>query len=199
MQLYPEVVTPDCYSCICAELNIHLLAMNTVLESNRIHEIEGTAADNVVTFSFTGSDVRPALSPACSRLALPVFVFQLFLALPQVLRVDEASGCGKAFSMLKAMLGRWDSDCAQGNNYADVLVTHFYRWLSNTRSLLYDPAIHRYVQLLMRKVFLHLIAQFKHLGGKIVYATFNKIIISTNKPELESAEQYMNYILGETR
>lgn len=128
-----------------------------------------------------------------------MFVFQLFLALHQVLRVDEASGCGKAFSMLKAMLGRWDSDCAQGNNYADVLVTHFYRWLSNTRSLLYDPAIHRYVQLLMRKVFLHLIAQFKHLGGKIVYATFNKIIISTNKPELESAEQYMNYILGETR
>jgi DNA polymerase epsilon subunit 1 len=124
-----------------------------------------------------------------------------------VFRVDEASGCSKAFGMLKTLLSRWATDYGAGateegeggNKFADVLITHFYRWLSNTRSLLYDPAIHRYVQLLMRKVFLHLIAQFKHLGGTIVYATFNKIIISTNKSELESAEQYMNYVLGETK
>jgi hypothetical protein len=64
VQLYPEVVTPDCYSCICAELDVHSLAMNTVLESNRIHEIEGTASDNVITFSFTGSDVRSRLPKA---------------------------------------------------------------------------------------------------------------------------------------
>lgn len=69
----------------------------------------------------------------------------------------------------------------------------------------------------MRKVFLHLAAQFKHLGGKIVYATFSKVlteaflspldknwfhfqvIISTNKLELGSAEQYMGYLLNETK
>lgn len=66
-QLYPEIVTPDCYSCICAELNVHSLAMNTVLESNRIHEIEGTASDSVLTFSFTGDSVRGSV---CTQVAL---------------------------------------------------------------------------------------------------------------------------------
>jgi len=78
------------------------------------------------------------------------------------------------------LLGRWATDYSNtggnGNKYADVLITHFYRWLSSANSLLYDPAIHRYTQLLMRKVFLHLAAQFKHLGGKIVYATFSKVL-----------------------
>jgi hypothetical protein len=38
------------------------------------------------------------------------------------------------------------------NELADTLCIHFYRWLSNSRSLLYDPALHQLVQTLMRKV-----------------------------------------------
>jgi DNA polymerase epsilon subunit 1 len=49
--------------------------------------------------------------------------------------------------------------------------------------------------MLMKKMFLFLVKELRDLGSRIVYASFNKIIICTNKCSLESAQSYSKYIL----
>ncbi len=58
----------------------------------------------------------------------------------------------------------------------DMLLGHFYRWISSPHSKLYDPCLHRLVHSLMKKVFWQLIAEMKKLGSKIVFANFNKVL-----------------------
>merc|ERR1712032_1549453 len=80
--------------------------------------------------------------------------------------------------------------------YADRLLMEFYRWLRTPSSLFYDPLLHRMVHRLMKKVFLQLIAQFKRFGAKIIYASFDKIILETKKNKIENVVAYIDSILG---
>ena len=47
---------------------------------------------------------------------------------------------------------------------------------------------------LMKKLLLHLIAEFKRLGAVIIFADFNRIIISTKKRQYSDASTYVDYI-----
>ena len=49
---------------------------------------------------------------------------------------------------------------------------------------------------LMSKVFVRLVGEFERLGCVIVYADFNRLIISTNQTSLEAATGYMDYIVN---
>lgn len=53
------------------------------------------------------------------------------------------------------MVVGWVREITQFHNvYADNQVMHFYRWLRSPGSLLYDPALHRTLHNMMKKVFL---------------------------------------------
>lgn len=57
--------------------------------------------------------------------------------------------------ILKSMVVGWVREITQFHNvYADNQVMHFYRWLRSPSSLLYDPALHRTLHNMMKKVFL---------------------------------------------
>lgn len=57
--------------------------------------------------------------------------------------------------ILKSMVVGWVREITQYHNvYADNQVMHFYRWLHSPSSLLYDPALHRTLHNMMKKVFL---------------------------------------------
>ena len=57
--------------------------------------------------------------------------------------------------ILKSMVVGWVREITQYHNvYADNQVMHFYRWLRSPSSLLYDPALHRTLHNMMKKVFL---------------------------------------------
>jgi acetate kinase len=58
----------------------------------------------------------------------------------------------------------------------------------------YDPALHRLLHMLMRKVFWQLLHELKMLGARVVHATFNQIIIVTNKTSLEDARLYWDFV-----
>jgi DNA polymerase epsilon subunit 1 len=81
----------------------------------------------------------------------------------------------------------------------DTLIAHFYRWISSSHSKLYDYSLHRLVHGLMKKVFFQLIAEFKKLGSKILFANFNRIIIVTNKTTVRDATTYCDFILNNLR
>jgi DNA polymerase epsilon subunit 1 len=51
----------------------------------------------------------------------------------------------------------------------------------------------------MKKVFWQLVAEFRKLGSRVVFANFNKIIICTTKTNLEDARAYTEFIVGNIR
>ena len=94
--------------------------------------------------------------------------------------VDDAAACIGAFRLLKTLVTNWFRDVsATKNPFADTLLVHFYRWLCAQNSVLREPALHRVVHRLMKKLFLQLIAEFRALGADVIYADFNRIIIDT--------------------
>merc|ERR1711923_183601 len=93
------------------------------------------------------------------------------------------------------MVGSWLRDVSLFKNiYADYQIVHFYRWLRNSSSLLYDPALRKTLLQLMKKLFLQLVAEFKRLGAIVVYADFNKIILNTKKRSVSDAVSYVKYV-----
>ena len=67
----------------------------------------------------------------------------------------ESHGLVVSLRVLKSMVVGWVREITQYHNvYADNQVMHFYRWLRSPSSLLYDPALHRTLHNMMKKVFL---------------------------------------------
>ena len=47
----------------------------------------------------------------------------------------------------------------------------------------------------MTKVFLRLVAEMKRLGATVVYASFNRMIIATDKTDVGSAKEYVRFVV----
>ncbi|KAJ4458913.1 putative DNA polymerase epsilon catalytic subunit A [Paratrimastix pyriformis] len=135
-------------------------------------------------------------------------------------RTPLQGSCAPALRQLRQMLAKWFADtelgiktqaqlsaqqlevptesAAQlnlaGAECADILLVHFYRWVSYPHALLFDSVLHRQIHLLMRKVLFHLLAHLRTLGATVVYASFNRLIINTNKDSHEAAAAYFDYI-----
>lgn len=163
----PEIITPGCYRDVCMELDVKHLAVNTIIKSNLIEELEGgmgmhkTEADG----ESTGT-------------------------------VNSSYACQDAFNTLKSCVTNWLSDTARNKSeVADMLLMHFYRWLRSPSSSLYDPELHRLVHKLMTKVFRQLVQRFRKLGATVIYANFTKLTLGTGKPSVARAVAYSHYIL----
>ena len=171
---------PGCYTSVCVDLEIDSLAVNTLLQSHHIHDVDGDGTTSSVAF-----DAMPQAS-------LEEMVTGQGTVLPSY---DETALCAAAFKVLRTMVGAWLRDVSlHRNEFADMQIVHFYRWLRSPNALLYDPAIRRTLHSLMKKMFLQLVAEFKRLGSIVVFANFNKILICTNKRNVEDAIGYVEFI-----
>lgn len=113
---------------------------------------------------------------------------------------DETALCSSAFRIMRSMVNGWLREVAiHRNAFADFQIIHFYRWVRSAHSLLYDPALRRNLNNLMRKMFLQIIAEFQRLGAEIIYADFNRIILNTNKKSIIDAITYVEYIVQSIR
>lgn len=73
--------------------------------------------------------------------------------------------------ILKSMVVGWVREITQYHNvYADNQVMHFYRWLRSPSSLLYDPALHRTLHNMMKKVFLQWVPQYPQFTANAPFA-----------------------------
>lgn len=110
--------------------------------------------------------------------------------------LDEYVTCAAVFKKLRELVNHWLKDVYNNDQYADNLISHLYRWLiSSGESKLYDPLLHRLVHKLMKKNFFYLLSNLKQLGCKIVYASFHKIYIYTERTSLDEAENFINFVL----
>ncbi|KZT25874.1 DUF1744-domain-containing protein [Neolentinus lepideus HHB14362 ss-1] len=172
-----EFLSPGCYVNVCLEITVRNLAVNSVLHSIVVNELEGsggaTAFDSVshTLDEYTEGDA------------------------PRDLTLGESNVSPKTLNILKSMVKTWLLDKIQGNfeSPATLAVDHFWRWISSSASNMYDGSIHRFVHSLMRKTFIQLLAEFKRLGSHVVYADFSRILLVTSKPP-GTAHAYATYI-----
>ncbi|KAM8707435.1 hypothetical protein ACLKA7_011510 [Drosophila subpalustris] len=172
------------YGDVCVELALDSLAVSALLQSHKIQEMEG--ASSAITF-----DVLPQASLEEMIGTVPAATLPSY---------DETALCSAAFRVMRSMVNGWLREVSINQNiFSDFQIVHFYRWVRSSSALLYDPALRRSLNNLMRKMFLRIVAEFKRLGATIVYADFNRIILSSGKRSVSDALGYVDYIVQSLR
>jgi DNA polymerase epsilon subunit 1 len=172
------VNTPGTYRTVCVEIEIDALAVNTLLQSHHVNDIEGTAG-SVAFDAAPHASLEEMLGGQVSTLV----------------SYDETALVSSAFRILRTMVSAWLREVSQYRNvFADYQIIHFYRWLRSPSAYLYDPALRKTLLNLMKKLFLQLISEFRRLGATIVHADFNRVILCTKKRSLKDALAYVEYI-----
>ncbi|KAF3780559.1 DNA polymerase epsilon catalytic subunit A [Nymphaea thermarum] len=167
------ITYPGAYRKVTVELKIHHLAVNSLLKSSQLDEIEGGML----------------LGHEPDMPAGPPFVYSSSC-------FDEIAACSSAFRVLKHLIQRCLSDAVtSGNVFADAILQHLYRWICSPQSKLHDPTLHRVLQKIMQKVFSLLLAEFRKLGAVIIFADFSKIIVDTGKTDILAAQGYCECLL----
>jgi DNA polymerase epsilon subunit 1 len=169
----PIINNPGSYSSVCIELDVRNLAINTILTSSLINELEGS--DSV------------SLNPAA-----PTEDGQGDAA--NVIFADNAFATAGVM-VLRDMVKAWWAEACKGNNMADIMVQHIVRWVESNDSFLYDRALHYYVQTMSKKAFLQLLTDFRRVGSNIVFANANRMLIQTTKFDVGNAYAYSQYIV----
>ncbi|KAL9109645.1 MAG: hypothetical protein Q9227_005682 [Pyrenula ochraceoflavens] len=167
----PSINNAGAYSSVSIELEIRNLAINTLLTSSLINELEG-------------SNESVAFNPAASAGD----------------DTDGTLGSDKAFAnagiaVLRDMVKAWWTEACKGNPMADVMVQHLVRWVENPSSFLYDRSLHYYVQVMSKKAFQQLMSDFKRVGSQIIYASSSRLLLQTSKRDVPNAYAYSQYIL----
>jgi DNA polymerase epsilon subunit 1 len=172
-----EFVSPGCYSNVCLDISVRNLAVDAVLHSVVVNELEGSGGSTA--FDSTSHTINEyAAGEAQKDVAL-----------------GESQVSPKTFNILRAMIKTWMVDKIKSNfeGAANIAVDHFWRWISSSAAQMHDPSIHRFVHGLMRKTFIQLLAEFRRLGSHVVYADLSRILLVTSKPP-GTAHAYATYI-----
>ncbi|KAL0812788.1 hypothetical protein Bca101_069231 [Brassica carinata] len=168
-----SLVYPGAYRKISVELKIHHLAVDALLKSNLVSEMEG---GDFLGFEQDGNP-RGSSSNANSSF-------------------DETTGCAQAFRVLKQLIHSCLTDvCKSRNIYADSILQRLSWWLCSPCSKLHDPALHLMLHKVMQKVFALLLTDLRRLGATIIFADFSKIVIDTGKFDLSAAKAYCDSLL----
>ncbi|KAI9680844.1 MAG: DNA polymerase epsilon catalytic subunit [Caeruleum heppii] len=170
----PSINNPGTYPSVCIELDIRNLAINTILTSSLINELEGS--DSV------------AMNPAASAIG------QDGTGESEVLHSDNAFASA-GIAVLRETVKAWWTEACRGSPMADVMVQHLVRWVSSPGSFLYDRSLHYYVQMMSRKAFQQLMTDFRRVGSCVIFASANRLLLQTTKRELGNAYAYTEYIL----
>lgn len=174
----PEINNAGCFSTVCLDLRIMNLAVNSVLESTSIHDLEGSGG-SIIGFDNTSHTLDDYSTDKAGPNAS-----------------DGSTISAQTFMMLKGMLRGWHIEMAQTRNrFAEMMIEHFYRWINCSTSAMYDPILSQFIHSMMKKVIMQLLAEFRRLGSRVIYANFNRIILLTSKPSAGHAYAYANYIV----
>ncbi|KAK6537956.1 DNA polymerase epsilon catalytic subunit [Orbilia ellipsospora] len=166
----PDINNRGSYSSVCIELDVRNLAINTLLTSSLINELEGADAMGFEPIGKSNGDEQQGL-------------------------YSENIFATASINVLRELVKAWWGEATRGNSMADLMVQHLVRWVESPESFLYDHALHFYVQTMSKKAFLQLLADFKRVGSSVVYANANRLILQTSKAEVGTAFAYSQYIL----
>lgn len=169
----PSVNNPGTYPSVCIEIDVRNLAINTILTSSLINELEGS--DSIAFNPAAPQDDSPSDGT-------------------NVLYSDNAFATA-GVTVLREMVKAWWTEACKGSAMADIMVQHLVRWVENPDSFLYDRSLHYYVQMMSRKAFQQLMTDFRRVGSHVVFASSNRLLLQTTKSEVGNAYAYSQYIL----
>lgn len=169
----PAINNPGTYSSVCIELQIRNLAINTILTSSLVNELEGSDS---VAFN----PAAPSEDDASNGTS--------------VLYSDNAFASASV-TVLREMVKAWWAEACKGSTMADIMVQHLVRWIEHPDSFLYDRSLKYYVQMMSRKAFQQLVTDFKRVGSHVVFANPDRLLLQTTKAEVGNAYAYSQYIL----
>ena len=169
----PAVNNPGTYSSVCIEIEVRNLAINTILTSSLISELE--SSDSV------------AFNPAAPNERDP--------KITSAILYSESAFASAGVTVLREMVKAWWTEACKGSSMADIMVQHLVRWVEDPGSFLYDRSLHYYVQMMSKKAFQQLMTDFKRVGSHIVFANANRLLLQTTKAEVGNAYAYSQYIL----
>jgi len=185
----PVIRRPGCYRSICVDIDVQdlaIAALTDIAASTASHgpgaaHQEGDGVDpsspNSVTLFDGGFNLSKIAGPLGDEMSTAV-------SLPVV----------------RSLVAAWLRDAFTSNSLvADELLHHIYRLIANPETLLHDPALHRVVHSLMKATFLRMLGELQRLGCTIVYASFHKVTVATNKVELADAEEYIEFVISTAR
>jgi DNA polymerase epsilon subunit 1 len=167
----PSANHPGTYSSVCIDIEVKNLAINTILTSSLINELEGS--DSV---AFDGANTEDGGDGTGILYSASAFA-------------------SAGISVLRDMVKAWWGEACKSSKMADVMVQHLVRWVESPSSFLYDRSLHYYVQMMSRKAFQQLMTDFRRVGSHIVFASSNRLLLQTTKGEVGNAYAYSQYIL----
>ncbi|KAF8939090.1 DNA polymerase epsilon catalytic subunit [Dissophora ornata] len=172
----PNINIPGHYETACLEMDMLHLAVNTILQSGVINELEG-GVEAALDASHNLDDYNSG-------------------KVSNVINFGTGTASAQAFSLIKSMVRGWAIELAETQNFfAESMMGHFHRWLTTPSSKLYDPSMYALVHGLMKKVFLQLVGEFRRLGSRVILGNFNKLMISTSKASVANAYAYCSWII----
>ncbi|WFD34820.1 DNA-directed DNA polymerase [Malassezia cuniculi] len=175
-----EITNPGAYRNVCLEVALGDLALNVVLQSSSVHAMEGLGSA-AMAFDSASANLEDY-----SRGTVP-----------QSADLGDAVLTAQTFHTVKSMVKSWYVEKTRAvSTYGALLADNFWRWACSPRSALFEPALQRFLQRLMRKTLLQLLAEFKRLGVGIVYASFSRLFLSTNKPTAGNAAAFGRYLMS---
>ncbi|TPX45049.1 DNA-directed DNA polymerase [Synchytrium endobioticum] len=175
-----EVNVSGSYDTVCAEIEVYQLAKSTLLQSAGM--VDG-GPDMI--------DLAMGLNGGTDATAEG----QLNAGLSRSL-TDESQLSGRTVDELKALVQDWTMQAKRGDTWASTILDQLPRWLSNPESKLYDPSLQALIYGMMRKSYSSVVSDFKRLGSRVVYASFDRLIIATTKHTVPVASSYIEYIIG---
>jgi DNA polymerase epsilon subunit 1 len=181
----PIINDPGVYRSVCVELDIFGLAVCAIMSAGLL-DAEGLSAVSVARSNpgvgAFGKGFEEGAGAAASTSA----------------SISSDASVARAFNLLKAITTKWLDDVQQrGDPISDSIITALYRYLCGYgNALLRDPALHRVVYGLMVKLFRRIVSALKKLGTKVIYADFSRVIIHTDKYDLASAREYVDFIVA---
>jgi DNA polymerase epsilon subunit 1 len=166
---------PGAYRTICVELDLHHLAVTAIAAAENMLSVGANGAAGDVGGGGGGDGMLLEGGDAV---------------------LGDAMACATSFQLLRTMVLTWLREAEQeGNTVANDLLQHCYRLVCSPSSLLYDPALHRVLHAAMERTFVELVGSMQSLGANIIYASFGKVIIATNKLDLKAGIDYVNFIV----
>lgn len=209
--LCQQICNASLYNSCCIEFSLGNLAVNSLLVSSALLDVEGCEAAD-----FSGADQSHSVDQML-MLSGSKQQQQQQAAASHMLANDQ---CSKSVLVIyKAMLLGWChdlkaasasassssssaemEDCGQLADWPAFLLVHFWRFLaSSSLSALYDAAIVGRVQWLMNKVFLYLIKDIQQLGCEIIFATWNRIIVKSKKEDFDGVVPFVDYLMKQIK
>lgn len=177
---FPKIIKPGNYMGFSCEIDLGLFCVNAILESDRMKDISGNYELKYIDNNNKEFQMR--------NKGTHVIDYHL--------ERDEFVLGANAYIVMKKLIEKWLYDVKVHENFcADILLVHFYRWISSYNSKFYDPVLQRMINKLMHKYFSILIRKIRDFGFEIIYADYKKIFLFNNKSDFGEFQANVDYLI----